>query len=100
MLGWTLVIGRPAVRKGAVLQHPIALIKRFQPIQTASGAPMRFSHACLVVGSILTPVLGCGGNSGPNTIDSSALETYIDENPQAVARQAEIVAEREQQQGN
>jgi hypothetical protein len=61
---------------------------------------MRFSHACLVVGSILAPVLGCGGNAGPKTIDSSAFETYIDENPQTVARQAEIVAEREQQQGN
>jgi hypothetical protein len=40
-------------------------------------------------------VIGCGGESGPTTVDSSAIESYVAENPEAVALQEELDAAAE-----
>ena len=40
--------------------------------------------------------VGCGGgDSGPQTMDVSAIESYVAENPEAVALQEQLDAEAE-----
>jgi hypothetical protein len=40
-------------------------------------------------------IVGCGGESGPTTVESSELENYVADNTDAIARQEELDAARE-----
>jgi hypothetical protein len=39
--------------------------------------------------------VGCGGESAPETVDSSAIESYVANNPEAVAQQEALDAAAE-----
>lgn len=61
------------------------------PYQSRREPIMRvcfFSLLCLLGLSFV----GCGGDSGPTTVDSSEVQRYVTENPEAVAHQAELEA--------
>ena len=40
-------------------------------------------------------IVGCGGDSAPQTMESSAIESYVAENPEAVAHQEALYAAAE-----
>lgn len=52
------------------------------------------SFGCLFLLS-LSVFVGCGGESGPTTVDASAVEGYVQDNPEAVALQEKLDMEAE-----
>ncbi len=52
---------------------------------------VHLSMLCLCVSMLV----GCGGDSGPQTVDSSEVESYVAENADAVALQEQIDAAAE-----
>ena len=47
-----------------------------------------FQHS--LVALLLVSFVGCEGDSKPQTVDTSEIERYVTDNPEAVARQAEL----------
>jgi hypothetical protein len=40
-------------------------------------------------------IVGCGSDSAPETVETSAIESYVADNPEAVAQQEALDAARE-----
>ena len=55
---------------------------------------MRLFMSSLLFGFGLS-IVGCSDSSEPQTTDLNAIESYVADNPEAVARQAELDAARE-----
>ena len=50
---------------------------------------------CFVLVGLTILATGCGGESGPKTVDSSELESFVEENADAIAKQEELNSGRE-----
>ena len=48
---------------------------------------MRLTCSLLFIGLTCLFHLGCGGSSSPETVKSSEIQDYIDNNPEMAARQ-------------
>ena len=48
---------------------------------------MRLAHLYLLLVLSVLPLAGCGGNSTANTLEGDDIQSYIENNPEAVARQ-------------
>jgi hypothetical protein len=55
---------------------------------------MRFLSSCVLFLFALS-IVGCSGSSEPQTTDLSAIESYVADNPEAVAQQEALDAARE-----
>jgi hypothetical protein len=58
------------------------------------GSVMRFLMSSFLFLFGLS-IVGCGSDSAPETVDSNAIESYVADNPEAVAQEEALEAEQE-----